>query len=159
MKQVFWVNNSLKYIKNTYKQFLESNTYVNTFLKIGPKDSAQIGFEVISRLKSTSCQWATPQQGLVLPFEKWQSLCCVHKRAGWHRQNLYRGSEFWRINTVKSTEYDFRPSRYSENKVKYQFCQQRQWSWYKWYFSGQGRGTHPWTQHKESPSSPNSFQR
>lgn len=129
------------------------------FKKIGPKDSAQISTEVISRIKSASRQWAAPQQGLVLLLEEWQPLCCVHKRAGRHRQSLPHGSEFWRIITAKSKGNDFRYSHKSKDKVKYQFCLQRPWSWYACHYTGQRRRTHPWIQHEESPSSPNSIPR
>lgn len=134
--------------------------YINTFFKkIGPKDSAQIGIDVISRIKFASCQWAAPQQGLVLLFEDWQPVCCVHKRNGWHRQSLSRGSELWRNITAKSRGNDFKYSHKSKDKIKYQLRQQRKWSWYASHHSGQGRRTHPWIRHEDSPSSSNRLQR
>jgi len=129
------------------------------FFIIGPKDSVQISTEVISRIKFASCQWPAPQQGLVLLFEEWQPLCRVHKRAGWHRQSLSHGSEFWTINNGKSKGNDFQYSHKSEEKVKYQSYQQRQWSGYVCHFTGQRRRPHPWIQHEKSPSPTNSFQR
>lgn len=160
MKQVFLGNNPLFDTKNIFKILLEETFMLTLFFKkTGPKDSAQINTEVISRIKFASRQWAAPQQGLVLLFEEWQPLCRVHKRAGWHRQSLCHGSQFWRIITAQSKGSDFKYSHTSEDKAKYQLCPWRPGSWYTGHYTGQGRRPHPWIQHKESPSSPNCFQR
>jgi hypothetical protein len=55
------------------------------FLKTGPKDPAELSTEAVSGSESTPCHRAGPQPGLVLPLERRQSLCGVHKRAGRHR--------------------------------------------------------------------------
>lgn len=140
MKQVFLGNNSW---------YSENQTFmlIYFFFKIGPKDSAQISTEVISRIKPASCQWAAPRQGVVLLLGELQPFYHVHKRAGWDKQNLPHGSEFWRIISAKSKGNDFKYSHKSEDKVKYQFCLRWPWSGHACCYTGQRRRTHPWIQH------------